>query len=310
MKTLKKIALNVAGGAGILVATLAWGAQNQSLPIDREQMKKSIEIVESVLNKVRQQALNTVAMTVAKKGDENNPTVLYLRTSEGNPAEGIYLDGYGVIFEVYLPNFSEQRSMNWILKKSFGVTPGRRTARGPSGGAVSSQPDTSAHVLVETKSDLASKTPLDAFSKLIAAYERQSQGPNKEIALRELFSKLREINLVPQLNAFESSLLDDGSETETEKPPNEESKAEVQRKHLQDAIMKAVAEYGSSISGLQPSEYISVLLKAPVPQDFSLFSPETRTSTVIRFSVRDLRDYKAGKLSYADLEAKTKIEEN
>jgi hypothetical protein len=309
MKTFQRFTSGVALGAGILITTFTWCAQNQNPPINREQIKKSIQIVENILNTVRQQALNTVAMTVAKKGDENNPTVLYLRSSEGSRAEGIYLDGYGVIFEVFLPNFSEQRSMNWILRKSFGVAPGRKTTRASSGGTVSSQPDPSAHVLVETKSGLAPKT-LDTFSKLIDAYERQSQGPNKEIALRELFSKLRETNLVPQLNVFESSLLDEAVEAETEKPSDEESKSEVQRKHLQDAIMRAVADYGNSIPGLQPSEYITVLLKAPVPQDFSLFSPETRTSTVIRFSVRDLKDYKTGKLSYADLEAKTKIEEN
>ena len=235
---------------------------------------------------------------------------MYLRSSEGNRAEGIYLDGYGVIFEVYLPNFSEQRSMNWIFKKSFGVVPGRRTVRAQSTGPTPAQSDPSTRVLVETKSDLAPKTPLDTFSKLIEAYVRQSQGPNKEIALRELFSKLREANLVPQLNVFESSLLEEGAETDTERPSEEESKSEAQRKHLQDAIMRAVADYGSSIPGLQPSEYISVLLKAPVPQDYSLFSPETRTSTVIRFSVRDLREYKTGKLSYADLEARAKIGEN
>jgi len=309
MKTLKKLTSGVALGAGVLMATLTWSAQNPVPPTDREQIKRSIQIVENILNTVRQQALNTVAMTVTKKGDENNPTVLYLRSSEGNRAEGIYLDGYGVIFEVYLPNFSEQRSMNWILKKSFGVSSGRRTVRAPSNGPASSPSNPSAHVVLEAKSDLAPKT-MDTFTKLIEAYERQSQGPNKEIALRELFSKLREANLVPQLNVFESSLLEEGEEAEPVGPSDEESRLEAQRKHLQDALMRAVADYGSSIPGLQPSDSITILLKAPVPQDFSLFSPETRTSTLIRFSVRDLRDYKTGKLSYTDLETRTKIQEN
>jgi hypothetical protein len=309
MITLKKRNLCFVLGAGLLVTAGTWCAQNPSSSTDREQMKRSIQIVENVLNTVRQQALNTITMSVTKKGSETSPTVLYLRTSEGSRAEGIYLDGYGVIFEVYLPSFSEQRSVNWILRNSMEFGPGKRTVRASRGETPSSRPDSTANVLVENAPGLAPKT-LDTFSKLIDSYERQSQGKNKEIALRELFSKLREANLVPQLNLFESTLLDEGAQAETDKLSSEESKVEVQRKHLQDAIMRAIADYGSSIPGLQPGENITVLLKAPIPQDFSLFSPETRTSTVIRFSVRDLRDYKSGKLSYSDLEARTKVEEN
>ncbi|MGB7621311.1 MAG: hypothetical protein WBN92_03080 [Terriglobia bacterium] len=309
MNTFKKLTLCAALGVGILVTGSTWCAQNSSPSIDREQLKRSIQIVENVLNTVRQQALSPVALTLAKKGDEGNPTVLYLRSSEGSRAEGIYLDGYGVIFEVSLPNFSEQRSVNWIVKNSTGAIPGRRTVRATAGATPPPKSASSGNLVVETKST-PTPTALDTFSKLIDSYVRESQNKSKEIALRELFSKLREANLVPHLNIFESAFLDDGMEPEAENPSVEESRSEVQRKNLQNAIMKAVADYGSSIPGLQPGEYITVFLKAPVPQDFSLFSPETRTSTVIRFSVRDLRDYKTGKLSYADLETRTKIEEN
>lgn len=304
MKILRYVIMGIAVATGISMSRVAWAGQDQTSSVERDQVRRNIQIIEGVLNTVRQQVLASVAATMFREGDPNNPAFLSLRAGEGNRSEGIYLEGYGVIFEVYVPNFSEQRSLNWIFMNTVGAKNMDR-ARAASAPTVPG----SANLVVEAKSQ-PSPSALNALSKLIDSYTSESQNKNREIALRDLMSKLREADFLPPMGILEYSPPEAGTSPNAEKTSNEESKSALQRKQLQNAIMKAVADYGSSIPGLLPSEYITVFLKSPDPNDFSVISPETRTSTIIRFSVRDLREYKTGKISYADLLAKTKIEGN
>jgi len=306
MKIVRCVIMGIVFATGISMSMMAWAGQDQASSIERDQVRKNIQIIEGVLNTVRQQVVASVAANVFREGDPNHPAFMFLHAGEGNRTEGIYLEGYGVIFEVYLPNFSEQRSINWIFKNTQGLAAqnmGRaREASvpivpGPSNPGVEAKPE-------------FSPSALNALSKLVDSYMSESQNKNREMALRDLMSKLREADFFPQMSILEYSPLEGGTNPNAEKSSKEESKSSLQRKQLQNAIMKAVADYGSSISGLLPSEYITVFLKSPDPNDFSIISPETRTSTIIRFSVRDLRDYKTGRISYADLLAKTKIEGN
>lgn len=280
-------------------------AQTSNSPMDRAQMKKDIEIVEGVLNTVRQQSLATVMTAYQDKDADRNPfAVVYARTSDGRRSEGFYLNGYGVIFEVYVPNFSDQRTYRILAKKpgvaNAGV--GRGTSSEPFP-RPSTAPTSTVSASVET-----STAVLTRLSKLIETFTREQVSQGKDAALRQLASKLQELELVPQMKVMASSLFDEYSLSE--KSTTDESRMVAERKEFQDSIIKAVASYGSTISQLQSGEFITVLLKAPVTQEFSLLSRDARTSNIIRFSVRDLYEFKVGKLSYAELLGKVKIEEN
>lgn len=279
-------------------------AQTSNSPMDRAQMKKDIEIVEGVLNTVRQQSLATVMTAYQDKDADRNPFVVYARTSDGRRSEGFYLNGYGVIFEVYVPNFTDQRTYRILAKKpgvaNAGV--GRGTSSEPSP-RPSTAPTSTVSASVET-----STAVLTRLSKLIETFTREQVSQGKDVALRQLASKLQELELVPQMKVMASSLFDEYSLSE--KSTIDESRMVAERKEFQDSIIKAVASYGSTISQLQSGEFITVLLKAPVTQEFSLLSRDARTSNIIRFSVRDLYEFKVGKISYVELLGKVKIEEN
>lgn len=280
-------------------------AQTNNQPMDRAQMKKDIEIVEGVLNTVRQQSLTAVFSSVQEREvDRNAPSVMYFRVSDGRRSEGFYLNGYGVIFEVYLPNFKEQRTFN-ILARKPGVATVRTERPAPEPLSI---PSTAARPATVDVNVETSATALHALSKLMETYTREMQSQGKETALKQLLSKLRDSDLLPQMKVMTTSFFNDLNLSE--KSPSEESRIVAQKKEFQDSILKAVASYGSAISQLQPGEFVTILFKTPMTQDFSLFSPETRTSQIIRFSVKDLHDYKVGKLSYAELLGKISIEEN
>lgn len=292
----------------VLFATFAGpepgAAQPRPAPADRTQIRKSIEIVEGVLNTVRQQALASTAASSYKGPDSNNPVFVYLKSAEGNRSEGIYLEGYGVIFEVPLPNFSEQRSFNLVFKNSLPRISVGKTPRTPS--TVQAPYASTANVVMEANAEIPT-TALNTLSKLIDSYVRESQDKNKESALRGLIAKLRESNIFSQTSLFEPLSL---WEVEKSQPEGEQPKPDVLEKRLQESVMKAIADYGNAIPGLRPNEFVTILFKAPVPRDFSLFSPETRTSKIVRFTVRDLQEYKVGKISYEELQARAMVEEN
>lgn len=304
MKNVRTFLPGLITGAILFAATAIVSAQDQSSAADRNQIKKSIEIVEGVLNTVRQQAIVTEARTTAKRNTRNGQSMLLLHASEGNRTEGIYVNGYGVIFEVYLPSFSEQRSF-----RLFMTDYGREAVSPRETVTVQSFTDPPQKTAGDSKTEPSTST-LAALSKLVESYSHEMQNKSKEMALRDLFAKLRQADLFPRVNVLETSWLEESASTDKSPAENPESTAAAQRKQFQDAIMKAIAEYGGTIAALRPTEFITVFLKAPVPRDFSLFSPETRTATIIRFSVRDLQEYKVGKISYDQLMARTKTEEN
>ncbi len=86
MKALRSTILSIVIAPGILMAVTAWGAQNQPKTIDRAQMRRSIEVIEGILNTVRQQVLTSVASTLAKEGGPHGLLTLSLHSSEGNLA--------------------------------------------------------------------------------------------------------------------------------------------------------------------------------------------------------------------------------
>ncbi len=290
-------------GLGAAVA-LSWnvaGYAQTNLPkVSRAQICQNIEIVENVLNTVRQQVL-TSSLASKSQSAMASPDVFYLRTTDSNRTEGIYLDGYGVIFEVYMPTFSEQRSYSLFLH-----------ARSPlevsTGQEIASQPGIKS-VTVQSMKQPPPAT-LNKLAGLIDSYSKETQSQNREAALRELFAKIQAANLFPSFGFLEYGESGPASDGDAQRAVNEAARLNEQRQQFQDAIMQAIAEYGATIPGLPPTESITVFLKAPVSQDFSLFSPVTRTSKIIRFSVRDLQDYKVGKINYEELQKRVKIEEN
>jgi hypothetical protein len=307
MKRTKSLLVELAVATALVAAPGILYAQSPRSTDERSQIKRSIEVVEGVINTVRQQALHAVTASLVRTNDSNNPIAFFLQSNEGNRTEGIYLEGYGVIFEVGIPNFTEQRSLNFAYRNLVPGFSAKRATKAPV--AEPGPTSTPSTMIMETASANTSST-LDALSKLIDNYTSEAQRTDKQAALRDLLSKLREKDFLRSTYSLEITSTSDAQEGGKEKGGSTNWNPEQQRKQLQDAIVKAVADYGSSIPGLEPRESVTILLKAPVQKDFSLFSPETRTSTIIRFTVRDLQDYKVGKISYSELQSKTKIEEN
>jgi hypothetical protein len=294
------------GISWIAAASVLW-AQSQPAPAERAQIQKSIQVLETVLNTVRQQALVTA---YASSGDADH--IAYFGPADsGRRCEGIYLENYGVLFEVYLPNFSEQRSINLIVNKSIlggvenGMTVAAPSATGlPPSKKTAAAPPSTGSITVRAEAQTADPS-LQSLSKMIDAYNQELQRANRVAALQGFMEKLRASNIFSKVQWIDSPMLEYSAQS-----PGALPQPEVQRKQLQDALMRAVADYGSNIPHLQINQFITILMKAPLPRDFSLFSPETRTSTIIRFSVKDLEDYKTGKITYADLVARTKVQEN
>ncbi|MDD5544681.1 MAG: hypothetical protein PHX83_16060 [Acidobacteriia bacterium] len=290
-------------GVLLVAGTTPLAAQSEMSASERAQIQKSIQIVEGVLNTVRVQSL----LPMDTSSDEEVHVNYFSPGESGRRCEGIYLDNYGVIFEVYLPSFSEQRSFSLIVSKPAWSSNENKVVVNPPAANGSSRQATS----VSSKppaTPAKTATPeatLDTLSKMIDAYNMQSQRVNRDAALRDFLEKLRASNIFLTDPLMGSNLFFGPSTVRATFPD-----PETQRKRLQDALLHAVADYGANIPHLQPGQFITILMKAPSPRDFSLFTPETRTSTIIRFNVKDLEDYKTGRIKYADLVARTKVQDN
>lgn len=289
-------------GILLIAGTIPLSAQPLLTPAERAQIQKNIQIIEGVLNTVRVQSL----LPVDTNSDEVSRITYFSPADSGRRCEGIYLDNYGIIFEVYLPNFSEQRSFNLIVSKSYLRGGENNVTVKASSGTPSSQKGTTVSPTAAA-AQLKPVTPeatLQALSKMIDAYNQQLQRANRDAALRDFLEKLRSSNIFPADPFMGSTLFFEPNAVRSAQPD-----AATQQKRLQDAMMHAVADYGANVPHLLPGQFITILMKAPLPRDFSLFAPETRTSTIIRFNVKDLEDYKTGKIKYDDLIARTKVQD-
>ena len=301
-----KLLKSITAGAGI-VLTMFWTAasfaQNDLAANNRLQMQRKIEIIENVLDTVRQQVIASAAPSAKRNADSESPNIFYLRTGERDRTEGIYLNGYGVIFEVYLPTFSEQRSYSILFRKTSPLASAFTMTE-------SSDSSTASHATTQKVSAQSGMEPtttaLGTLSKLIESYDKQLQSQTRDAALRDLFSQLKSAGLFSNFKF----IAENSQESDAVSIASEESRLHQQRKQFQDSLIRAIADYGSTLPGLPLNDQITLFLKAPVAQEGSLFSPVMRTSKIIRFSVKDLQDYKVGKINYEELQKRVSIEEN
>ncbi len=289
------------GTVGALLFSVPFYAQTRPALNERAQMRHSIEILENVLDTVRQQAM-TAAVTSSARGVALGGTrYMYFQTGETNRTEGIFLTGYGVIFEVYVPTFTEQRTINIFFRSSQSASAASLPPTPP--------PLDATTFMVKSPTEPSSAS-LKALAALIDSYSKELQGQNRDAALRNLFAKLRSTDLFSQVSLLTPAPQEAAAEMEEKKLAAEEAKLEEQRRQFQDSIIHAIADYGSSIPGLDVNNSITVLLKGSMTKDASLFSPPARTSRIIHFYLKDLEDYKVGKISFDELKRRVQIEQN
>lgn len=272
-------------------------------PIDRSDLRHQIYVMEGAL-------MRAVAFGAQRLNREIRSVVPEMMTLSGEPqARGVYLDGYGVYFDVGVPILHQ--SMVWSLRNMLG------------------QDD---------------KGLVDALN-VIKQQAKEAQTPATRTALDNAIARielglgpLSSNNKLPQLQFPTALSADKSSDKSVEAatvpsevpptpgipPPTPPALQQIDRKYLQDpnainrayttsvqnALVDAMIEYSLPMA-LGPDEFLTVGARDDMPRDsLAPRDPyEEIVTIVLRIKGSDLAAYRAGHIDRAEARKRVQVRE-